>query len=287
MIKPSFWDYFKVGKLSFEARLLFIAMWNFADDEGFLEDNADWLRIKVFPFDKNVKVDDKINEISRQLFIFRKNGIIKIKNFLVHQKIKSPSQSKLGQIYGNNGEMVENHFGSVSPLKEVKVKEEKRKEVNAKVVDNSVDNFSEVENQNGETANSNGSLGASPPTPPLQKLPDLTAHDTANGGTATAEKTADPPSEPEAEENEENNGVLSGKVAVEFAVSCGMQRDKAKAFSAWADANRCGIRKHIWRIIAKHSDEELQADKRNIAIIYRQEKFKSKQFNGPKHIGAP
>ena len=34
-IKPEFWTDEKVVTLPFEARLLFIGMWNFCDDEGY------------------------------------------------------------------------------------------------------------------------------------------------------------------------------------------------------------------------------------------------------------
>jgi len=36
IIKPEFWADAKVGRLSFGARLLYIAMWNFADDYGII-----------------------------------------------------------------------------------------------------------------------------------------------------------------------------------------------------------------------------------------------------------
>ena len=36
IIKPEFWADAKIGRLSFGARLLYIAMWNFADDYGII-----------------------------------------------------------------------------------------------------------------------------------------------------------------------------------------------------------------------------------------------------------
>ena len=33
-IKPQFWDDLKIGRLSRDARLLYIGLWNFADDLG-------------------------------------------------------------------------------------------------------------------------------------------------------------------------------------------------------------------------------------------------------------
>lgn len=55
-IKPSFWNDAKVVKLSFEIRLLFIGTWNFADDYGYLWDDAEQIHRDVFPADPNVDV---------------------------------------------------------------------------------------------------------------------------------------------------------------------------------------------------------------------------------------
>lgn len=55
-IKPSFWNDAKVVKLSFEIRLLFIGTWNFADDHGYLWDDAEQIHRDVFPADPNVDV---------------------------------------------------------------------------------------------------------------------------------------------------------------------------------------------------------------------------------------
>jgi len=55
-IKPSFWNDAKIVKLSFEVRLLFIGTWNFADDYGYLWDDAEQIHRDVFPADPNVDV---------------------------------------------------------------------------------------------------------------------------------------------------------------------------------------------------------------------------------------
>lgn len=49
-IKPNFWEHEDIAKLPPMARLLFIASWNFADDEGRLRWNPAWLA-RVFPYD--------------------------------------------------------------------------------------------------------------------------------------------------------------------------------------------------------------------------------------------
>ncbi len=50
-IKPEFWTSEQVVELSLRARLLFIGMWNFADDRGVLPASAGRLKMEVFPND--------------------------------------------------------------------------------------------------------------------------------------------------------------------------------------------------------------------------------------------
>jgi hypothetical protein len=50
-IKPEFWQDEKVGKLSILARLLFIGMNNFTDDENIIIGNASYLKTIIFPHD--------------------------------------------------------------------------------------------------------------------------------------------------------------------------------------------------------------------------------------------
>lgn len=53
-IKPEFWEDEKVADLPIEARLLFIGMWNFADDNGVFPDSTKWIKAKVFPYDTSL-----------------------------------------------------------------------------------------------------------------------------------------------------------------------------------------------------------------------------------------
>ena len=45
-IKPQFWDDLKIGRLSRDARLLYIGLWNFADDLGVVIADPVWLKSK-------------------------------------------------------------------------------------------------------------------------------------------------------------------------------------------------------------------------------------------------
>jgi len=50
-VKPEFWTDRRVGECSPNARLLFIATWNFADDHGGLDRSAKQLKAQAFPYD--------------------------------------------------------------------------------------------------------------------------------------------------------------------------------------------------------------------------------------------
>lgn len=96
MIRPEFWEDDKIGECSPTARLLFIAMWNFADDEGYLEYRPKWLKAKCFPYD-NIMIEPLIQELLDKERIEIHGNIIWIKNFLKHQKIEKPKPSDLSQ----------------------------------------------------------------------------------------------------------------------------------------------------------------------------------------------
>jgi len=52
VIKPKFWDDAKIGRLTRDARLLYIGLWNFSDDIGVVIGNSIWLKSKIFPYDQ-------------------------------------------------------------------------------------------------------------------------------------------------------------------------------------------------------------------------------------------
>ena len=148
MIKPEFWEDEKVGQLSPMARLMFIGALNFADDEGFIRWNEDYISASVFPYDKlsNNKTKRLMKELENLqiLEVFETKFhffVAKILNFKKHQKISKPQPSKFLQEYEShilkNQSKVENISGNGSGSnswnefrpKEVKGSKEKRKEV--------------------------------------------------------------------------------------------------------------------------------------------------------------
>jgi uncharacterized phage protein (TIGR02220 family) len=126
MIRPEFWEDSKIAKLRYPARLLFIAMWNFADDEGFLSSDPEWLKIKCFPYDK-INVMEFMEELEKAERIELKNDIIKIKNFLKYQIINRPRKSDLSKQFSEHSVSTHGVFTEHShtkmKLNEVKLSE--------------------------------------------------------------------------------------------------------------------------------------------------------------------
>jgi hypothetical protein len=98
-IKPDFWSSAQVMECSPNARLLFIGMWNFADDKGRLPLSPKSIKAQVFPGD-NLNSDDilgMILELSKNdlLFAYSIDG----KDYLQvtgwhHQRIDKPQKPK-------------------------------------------------------------------------------------------------------------------------------------------------------------------------------------------------
>jgi hypothetical protein len=63
-LKPEFWEDREVSKLNFEERLCFQGLWNFADKEGRLRDDPEWLKVKIFPYDK-VDIEKCLERLAR------------------------------------------------------------------------------------------------------------------------------------------------------------------------------------------------------------------------------
>ncbi len=98
-IKPEFWTDPKIVALPFEARLLFIGLWNLADDHGLLDYDPDRIKLQIFPADM-VDVAELLDILMIDGFISilsleNSKEAIEIVNFNVHQKIDHPSKSKI------------------------------------------------------------------------------------------------------------------------------------------------------------------------------------------------
>ena len=179
MIKPDFWEDEKIAQLSDKAKLLFIALWNFADDEGLLENNPKWIKIKCFPYEKNIKIEKYLSELLQISLISEKNGIYRITNFLKHQKIKKPTPSKLAKKWGTSGELVENQYSPLNKekLKEVKERKEKENgETPEPLFNSEKQNDTATANDNGQNCDDNATPSAVP-----QEFKPLVDYLTAQG----------------------------------------------------------------------------------------------------------
>ena len=97
-VKPEFWTDEKVVECSIPARLLFIGLFNFANDMGCLERSPKRLKMQIFPADA-LDCEPLIQELitHRLLTEYSVNDVcyLQIKGFLKHQKINRPSASKI------------------------------------------------------------------------------------------------------------------------------------------------------------------------------------------------
>lgn len=116
MIDPEYWSDEQIGRWSFPARLFYIGLWNFADDEGRFKANNALLKAQIFPYDdKKVNIQKLKQELGNKIQWYVVDGLQYgfIRNFLKYQKIDKPSESKLpkppenfDEQSGNNQEMV-------------------------------------------------------------------------------------------------------------------------------------------------------------------------------------
>ena len=97
MIDPEFWSDEQIGHWSFEARLFYIALWNFADDEGRFKAHPKLLKAQIFPYDDKLQIDKLKKEISTKIQWYAVEGLQygHIHNFLKYQRIDRPAPSRL------------------------------------------------------------------------------------------------------------------------------------------------------------------------------------------------
>lgn len=100
-IKPEFPQSESIGRLSRDARLLFIQLWTFVDDAGRARAASRLLASQLYPYDDDAPglIDDWLEELEREGCVRRYtvNGssYLDIPKWLEHQKIDKPSGSKL------------------------------------------------------------------------------------------------------------------------------------------------------------------------------------------------
>jgi hypothetical protein len=107
-IKPEFPQSETVGRLSRDARLLFIMLWTIADDEGRLRASSRMLASLLYPYDDDARglMDGWLDELEREECVRRYevegSTYLEIVKWLEHQKIDKPSASRLPAFVPNS-----------------------------------------------------------------------------------------------------------------------------------------------------------------------------------------
>ncbi len=100
-IKPEFWSDEKLSECSLSARLLFVGLWSFADDEGRMEYQPARIRMQVFPCGTVPvkKLTEMLGELTERslirVYVVDSREYLDIPNFAKHQRINRPTPSKL------------------------------------------------------------------------------------------------------------------------------------------------------------------------------------------------
>jgi hypothetical protein len=99
-IKPEFWSDEKLARLSLQARLLYIGLWNTSDDAGATRGHPLWLKSRIFPYDRisttHIRrwLQDLVS-LGRILpYTVKGEQYYFIPGLLKHQKIQHPSPAK-------------------------------------------------------------------------------------------------------------------------------------------------------------------------------------------------
>jgi len=100
-IKPEFWESESLGRVSREARLLFIGLFSCCDDVGRARASSRLLASRLFPYDEDAfkRLQGWISELEKQgcIRLYQVDGeaYLDIPKWQNHQKIDKPSASKL------------------------------------------------------------------------------------------------------------------------------------------------------------------------------------------------
>jgi hypothetical protein len=94
-IKPEFWTDDTVTECSLSTRLLFIGIWNFADDAGNLDRSAKQIKARVFPVDAidcEPLIQELLNHGLLTEYSVSNKKYLHIPGFATHQVINRPSK---------------------------------------------------------------------------------------------------------------------------------------------------------------------------------------------------
>ena len=102
MVSPEFYTDEKILELPIPARLMFIGIWNHANDEGILKNSPKQLKVQIYPADEEITLNTIIEyvELMVNLKLLTKgtniddSPLLKITKWTDHQKINRPTLSR-------------------------------------------------------------------------------------------------------------------------------------------------------------------------------------------------
>lgn len=96
-LKPDFWTDEKLVELEPWERLLFIGLWNFADDQGYMPFSPKRIKMQVFPAD-SLEVSRGLQSLisigALTLYDSVAGQVLQVTNWHKHQKVSNPARSK-------------------------------------------------------------------------------------------------------------------------------------------------------------------------------------------------
>ena|GEM_PF-1858004 len=173
-IKPRFWDDVKLAKISRDARLVFIGMWNFSDDLGVIVAESIWLKSKIFPYDViQVQQFEKwLEELVKHGFIsllsYKNDRFYYLPNLTRHQVINRPNFDDVNIQKADLQKLLEDSLNNHGTINEGSVQERKGGEEERKGEEGAQAPGEEGEGIKGTTKNNssnNQSLKSVPGTP--------------------------------------------------------------------------------------------------------------------------
>lgn len=132
MIDPEFWSDEEIGSWSIKARLFYIGLWNFSDDEGRFKAHDNLLKSQIFPYDDKIDINKIKSEITSKIHWYEVNGLRYgvLCNFLKHQRIDRPQPSKLPTPPPFDEQSTNNRRIVLPNIREVKLSKDKLSKVN-------------------------------------------------------------------------------------------------------------------------------------------------------------
>lgn len=101
-VKPAHWNDKELSKITLQAHLLWIGMWNFSDDSGIIENDPLFIKAQIFPRRTDVRTEQVkswLDQLVKARFIvpfeFENQGYFVHRTFRTHQKIDKPQPSKV------------------------------------------------------------------------------------------------------------------------------------------------------------------------------------------------